>query len=97
MSIFKVKYAELMKLTKDAAREAMAPHRAREMQTQAAAKIAQLESKIAEAEQKVVELGSAYPIDFDKLVAAMDDAALMKRRREQLQTIVAELFPPSEG
>jgi hypothetical protein len=101
MKLFTNTYAQLVKLGKDAMRDTMAPLRAREMRLQAQTRAAQLESQIAEAEQKLVELGSAYPIDFDKLTAAMDSAALLRRRKEQFDVIIEELFPsepaPSPG
>lgn len=94
--MFKQKYAELVKLGKEQLRDTMAPMRAREMRLQAQTRVAQLESKIAEAEQRVVELGSVYPIDFDKLLESMDAAALLRRQKDQLELVLTELFP-AEG
>jgi uncharacterized coiled-coil protein SlyX len=93
MGIFGNTYAQLVKLGKDAVRETMAPMRAKEMKLKAQTRLAELESKIAEGEQRVVELCSVYPIDYDKVVDAMDATGLLKRRKEQFELIVAELFP----
>lgn len=92
MTIFKQKYAELLKMGKDAARETMAPLRANEMRTKAIAKQSELDSRIAEAEQRVLELACAYPIDFDKVLEAMDRSALLRRQKEQLQVLIDELL-----
>lgn len=96
MKLFTQPYTSLLKLTKDAVRDVMAPLRANEMKLKAQTKLAELASKHAEATQKIVELGSVYPIDFDKLVSAMDEAALIARRKEQLELIIGDLFP-TEG
>lgn len=93
MTLFTKSYAELVRLGKDAARDLAAPLRAKEMKLKAQMRMAELESLIATNEQKMSELASAYPIDFDKLIAAMDETALHRRRHEQLGQIVNELFP----
>lgn len=95
MKLFAKAYAELVKLGKDAMRDAQAPLRAKEMKLKAQVRMAELESKIAEGEQRLNELGSAYPIDFDKLLATMDEVALNRRRHDQLGVVVSELFAPA--
>lgn len=93
MGLFTKTYAELVKLGKDALRDAAAPLRAKEMSLKAQTRMAELESKIAEGEQRLHELASQYPIDFDKMLSVMDETALNRRRYDQLAQIVAELFP----
>lgn len=87
------KYAELIKMSKEKLTEAMALPRAREMGKKAELEMAKLDTALASLEQKANELATAYPIDFDKLLAALDEAALTKRRRDQFATLIADLFP----
>lgn len=93
MTMFKQTYADLVKLTKDQLRDTFAPMRAREMRLEAQTRVAKLESQIAEAEQKVVELGSTYPINFDAVLEAMDSCAILRRRQEQFNLLIKDLFP----
>ncbi len=87
-----IKYKELLVLAKDKIKEVMAPLRAREMKIKAELEIAKLESTIAEKEQKIQEYASEYPINFDKLIDALDDLELTQRRKEQFGKIVEEMF-----
>lgn len=87
-----IKYKELLVFAKDKVKEVMAPLRAREMRMKAELEIAKLESTIAEKEQKIQEYASEYPINFDKLIDALDDLALTERRKEQFGKIVNEMF-----
>lgn len=87
-----IKYKELLVFAKDKVKEVMAPLRAREMRMKAELEIAKLESTIAEKEQKIQEYASEYPINFDKLIDALDDLALTDRRKEQFSKIVNEMF-----
>jgi len=91
--MFAQSYAMMVKLSKDAIRDTMAPLRAREMEMRGRAELAKLNSQVAEAEQKTAELASAYPIDYDKLIGAMDNSALLRRKAEQLELIISGLFP----
>lgn len=87
-----IKYKELLVLAKDKVKEVMAPLRAREMRIKAELEIAKLESTIAEKEQKIQEYASEYPINFDRLIDALDDLELTQRRKEQFSKIVQEMF-----
>lgn len=87
-----LKYKEILTLAKEKITEAMAPLRAREMKKKAELEACKLESTIAEKEQKIQEYASAYPIDFDRLIDAIDDLEIVKRRREQFEKIIAEMF-----
>jgi hypothetical protein len=87
-----MKYKDIIVLAKEKIKEAMAPLRAREMQKNAELEIARLEGKIAEKEQLIQELAAEYPIDFDKLINALDDLELTKRRMEQFGKIIEEMF-----
>ena len=93
MKIFEKPYRELVKLTKDAARDIMAPLRAKEVELKLRTAVAEQEAKLAEAEQKLVELGSQYPLDIERMLAEMNTTALLRRRKDQLEQLLAELFP----
>jgi hypothetical protein len=87
-----MKYKDNLVLTKEKIKEAMAPLRAKEMKKKAELEICKIDSEIAEKEQKIQEHASEYPIDFDKLINAIDDLDLVKRRKEQFEKIIAEMF-----
>jgi len=92
MTMSLLKYRDVLTLCKEKVKEAMAPLRAREMRKKAELEICKLESTIAEKEQKIQEYASQYPIDFDKLIDAIDELELTKRRKEQFEKIVEEMF-----
>ena len=87
-----LKYKDVLILCKDKIKEAMAPLRAREMKKKAELEVCKIESQIAEGEQKIQELASEYPIDFHKMIDAIDDLDLVKRRKEQFELIIEEMF-----
>jgi hypothetical protein len=87
-----LKYKDVLALAKEKINEAKAPFRAREMSKKAELEVCKLESTIADREQKIHELSSEYPIDFDKLISALDDLELTKRRKEQFEEIITEMF-----
>lgn len=93
-----LKYKDVLILCKEKVKEAMAPLRAREMRKKGELEVCKIDSKIAEREQKIQEYASEYPIDFDKLLDALDDLELVKRRKEQFEKIIDEMFSePSDG
>ena len=87
-----IKYKELLVLAKDKVKEVMAPLRVKEMKKKAELEACKLDSTIAEKEQRIQEYASAYPIDFDKLIDAIDDLELVKRRKTQFDKIINEMF-----
>jgi hypothetical protein len=87
-----IKYSEVIKLAKEKINEAMAPLREREMKKKAELEIAKIEGFLAEKEQAIQELAAKYPIDYDKLIEALDDLDLTNRRKEQFTKIIAEMF-----
>jgi len=54
--------------------------------------VCKIDSLIAEKEQKIQEYASEYPINFDKLIDAIDDLELVSRRKEQFEKIIEEMF-----
>jgi len=55
-------------------------------------KILELEQQIAKDELTIQEQKSANPVDWDKLVSAIDTLALNNRKLEQLNALEKELF-----
>ncbi len=87
-----MKYKDILTLAKEKITEAMAPLRAREMRKKGELEACKLESIIAEKEQSIQECASEYPINFDKLIDAIDELELVKRRKEQFDKIIQEMF-----
>ncbi len=87
-----MKYKDVLVLAKEKVKEAIAPLRAKEMKKKAELEVCKLESTIAEKEQKIQECASEYPINFDKLIDAIDELELTQRRKEQFERIINEMF-----
>lgn len=87
-----LKYKEILTFAKEKIAESMAPLRAREMRKKAELEACKLDSTIATHEQKIQEHASQYPIDFDKLIDSIDELELVKRRKEQFEKIIDEMF-----
>jgi len=87
-----MKYKDVLVLAKDKIKEAMAPLRAREMRKKGELEVCKIESDIADKEQKIQELSSQYPVDFHKLADLIDELELVKRRKEQFEKIIEEMF-----
>ena len=91
-----LKYKDVLVLCKEKVKEALAPLRAREMKKKAELEVCKIESDIAEREQKIQELASEYPIDFHKMIDAIDELDLVRRRKEQFEDIIAQMFGDDE-
>jgi hypothetical protein len=87
-----MKYKDVLALAKEKIAEAKAPLRAKEMKKKAELEVCKLESTIADREHKIHEYASQYPIDFDKLLDAIDELELTQRRKEQFERIINEMF-----
>jgi len=88
-------YKDILKMAKEKVDEALAPARATRARKQAELKIAELEEKMASQEATIHELCSEKELDFDLIIEAQDEYALMERRRDQLVQIIAQMFPES--
>ncbi len=91
-----LKYKDVLVLCKDKIKEALAPLRAREMKKKAELEVCKIDSQIAEKEQKIQEIASEYPIDFHRMIDAIDDLDLITRRKEQFEQIINEMFGEDE-
>lgn len=58
-------------------------------------RLAELDEQIANLENSVNQLCSSNMLSFDIIADSIDSLALTNRRREQLQCIINELFPPA--
>jgi hypothetical protein len=87
-----MKYKDVLVLAKEKVKEAIAPLRANEMKKKAELELCKIESEIAEKEQKIQECASVYPVNFDRLIDAIDELDLIKRRKEQFEQIIEEMF-----
>jgi hypothetical protein len=86
-------YKQILTMTKEAIQVGLAPIRAREMKKRAELEMTSLESQILEQEQKIEEICAKYPVNFDDLIDAIDEKALLERRHKQFEQILAEMFP----
>lgn len=86
-------YREILKMAKDKIDESLAPVRAHRAKKQAELEIAKLEEKMATKEAKVHELCSEKEINFEAILNAQDEYALMERRKKQFVKVIEELFP----
>ena len=88
-------YRKILAMTKDKVRETLAPLRNIEMRKRAELEMAKIDSKMVEQDAKIQEICAEYPINFDRLIDAIDENALMERRKKQFAQIIKEMFEPS--
>lgn len=86
-------YSELLKMSKEKLEEAKAPIRAKQMRKAAEMEMLKLEENIVSQEQTIQDLTSKFPIDFNRVIDAIDELELTKRRIDQFRTIISDLFP----
>ena len=86
-------FKEIIAMTQELKDKALAPIRARQVQSRAELEMSKLDEKIVSLEASIQELCALKEIDFDKLIRSMDELALAERRKRQYEKILAELFP----
>ena len=86
-------YKEMLKWGKEKVDEALAPVRAHKAKKQAELEIAKMDEKIATKESAIQELCTAKELDFNAIIAAQDELALMERKKKQFVKIIEEMFP----
>lgn len=92
--MFKLKsYKEILAMAKEKIDETLAPIRAHRAKKQAELEIAKMDEQMASQEARVFELCSAKDINFDQIIRAQDEYALMERRKNQFKKIIDEMFP----
>lgn len=85
-------YKQILKYSKEKIQESLAPIRAKQAKKGAELEIAKLEEKLASSESAIQEICAEHPLNFDRLISAQDEHALMERRKKQLEKIIKELF-----
>jgi hypothetical protein len=88
-------YKKLLAMGKEALEKAKAIPRAAEMKMKALHEMSKIDVEIADQEAKIADASSEYPINFDKLIRAIDDKTLLERRKRMYGEIIVEMFPDS--
>lgn len=86
-------FKEIIAMTQELKDKALAPIRAKQVQSRAELEMSKLDEKTVSIEAQIQELCTKREIDFDALLKAMDDLALTERRKKQYEKILTELFP----
>lgn len=86
-------YKKILTMGKEAIDAALAHVRARSAKKKAELEMAQLDERIATLEADINNICAEKELDFNKLLAKLDDIAIAKRRLRQFEEIVAQLFP----
>jgi len=91
---FKVKpFAEVLRYTKEALDDALAPIRARSASAKAALYSAKLEEEMVGLERQIHEACASKDLDFDTIIAKIDKYELSERKLKQVNGLISELFP----
>jgi hypothetical protein len=90
-------FAEIMAMSKEKLAESLAPIRARKVRSQAELEMAKLDDEIIRLEADVQEHCAKESIDFPSLLDKLDKVALLERRKEQYEQVLAQLFPPAKA
>lgn len=86
-------FAEIIAMSKEKLAESLAPVRARKVRSQAELEMAKLDDEIIRLEADVQEQCSKEDINFPALLDKLDKVALLERRKEQYEQVLAQLFP----
>ncbi len=87
------KYEDVIKMGKDAVRDAIAPVRAKRAKKQAELEMCKLDEKIATKEAEIHEACCKDEVNFSRIIDMQDELALSERRKIQYQKILDEMFP----
>ena len=88
-------FKDLIAMSKEKLDEAMAPVRASQVRKQAELEQLKIEADIIDKQTKIQEMCIGKEINFTKLMDALDDVALLERRKEQYNQVLQQLFPES--
>lgn len=86
-------FKEIIAMTQELKDKALAPIRAKQVQSRAELEMSKLDERMVSLEAQIQELCTEKEIDFEALLKAMDELALTERRKKQYEKILAELFP----
>ena len=85
-------YTEMLKMAKEKVDEALAPIRAMRAKKQAELEVAKIDEQMATQEASVHEICAKKELNFEDLIYALDETAILERRKTQFQKIIDELF-----
>ncbi len=85
-------YKDLISKGKEAIAAIELPFKVKKEQKNLEMKILELEQSIAKDELTIQEQKSAHPVEWNKLIDAIDQLALNERKLQQLQDLNIELF-----
>ena len=85
-------YKDLLAKTKEAIADIERPFKVRKEQKNLEMEIIKLEQQLAKDDLTLTEQKSANPIEWNKLIDAIDSKELNERKLKQLQNLEAELF-----
>lgn len=88
-----IPFEEILSKSKEQLDKAMAPLRARNVKSKAELKMSEFDMKLLTLETEVQEMLTNKDVDFDRLMAKLDEYALIERRKNQYVKILADLFP----
>ncbi len=88
-----IPYSELLALTKDERDQKAATTKIAYQKQRGLLQLAALEVKIAGLEEAITSSCQANDLDFDRIADKLDEHALTLRRKEQLTSIINQLFP----
>ena len=86
-------YAKALKMGKKALQEALVPVKVKKAKKQAELEMCKLEEQIAVKESNIHDVCTSEAVNFAKIIELQDDLMLLKRKMEQYQTILDEMFP----
>ena len=86
-------YKEMLTSGQAAIDKALAIPRAAKAKKEAELKIVTIDEQVVTQELKIAELASQTKLDYDKIIDAQDELALLIRRRAQFEELVVQLFP----
>lgn len=86
-------FAELIALSKEKLAESLAPIRARKVKSQAELEMAKLDDELVRLEADIQEQCAKEDINFPSLLDKLDKVALLERRKQQYEAVLAQLFP----
>ena len=91
---FKVKpFAEVIKLSKEALDDVLAPIRARSAKAKADMVSAKLEEEMVDLERKIHEACAEKELNFDKIIDFINRYELAERKARQIAKLIDSLFP----
>lgn len=89
-------YKKILGMAKEAIDKTLVPVRAAQAKKQGELEMMKLEEKILTKQTEITELTTSNPLNYDKIISALDDLALLERRQKQFGKIIGELFEEEE-